>query len=209
MSTMTKQVVDQSIIENAMSYQQYRQMIDELVNKDKTTGDNHSEEMVAYTKMNVQRMNRLDKQIDLSEPLVEKLNELDQSWILLVLTEGWCGDAAQNVPIIARMADQTDNVELRLILRDQHLDIMDEYLTDGGRSIPKLVCLDAETLQEIGVWGPRPGDFQQQAMQWKDDPDINKEEWAEKLHKWYAQNRGQQLMADFEKLLSQWMDNSS
>ncbi|TYP92739.1 Thioredoxin [Fodinibius salinus] len=207
MSTTTKQVINQSIIDNAMTYGQYRQMIDELVNKNETTGDDHSEEMIEYTKMNVQRMDRLDKQIELADSLVEKLNQLDESWVWLILTEAWCGDAAQNVPIIAKIADQTENIELRLILRDQHLNIIDEYLTDGGRSIPKLVCLDAETLQEIGTWGPRPGDFQKKAMEWKNDSDISKEEWAEKLHKWYAKNKGQELMADFEELLNQWSTN--
>ena len=204
MSSTTERLISPEVIESAMSYETYRQLIDRLLDEDKTTGDNHSEAMINYTKLNVQRMKRLDKQIQLSEDLTTALQQVDRNWIWLVLTEGWCGDAAQNVPVIAKMADQSKSIDLKFILRDEHLDIMDEYLTNGGRSIPKLVCLDAETLEEIGTWGPRPGTFQQQAMEWKDDPEISKEEWAEKLHKWYAADKGETLQADFLALINEW-----
>ena len=104
------------------------------------------------------------------------------------------------------MADQTENIELRLILRDQHLDIMDEYLTNGGRSIPKLICLDADTLEEVGTWGPRPEEVQEKAMEWKEDSEISKEEWAKKLHKWYAEDKTQLLQEEFEQLIESWQE---
>ena len=183
MSTTTEKVITPEVIDDAFTYRQYRELINKLLERDRTTGDNHSEEIIDYTRMNVQRMNRLDKQVTLKDSLEEKLESLDEEWIWLVLTEGWCGDAAQNIPGINKMAETTSNVELKLILRDENPEIMDEYLTDGSRSIPKLVCLDAETLEEIGTWGPRPASIQKKAMQWKDDPELSKEEWAEKLHK--------------------------
>ncbi|MDZ7682182.1 MAG: thioredoxin family protein [Fodinibius sp.] len=204
MSTTTDQVITPEIIEQAMDYKAYRSMIDELLADGKTTGTNHSEAMITYTKMNVQRMKRLDKQVELSDSLQQELDALDQEWIWLVLTEAWCGDAAQNLPVIAKMADQSENVELQLILRDKHLDIMDEYLTNGGRSIPKLVCLDAETLEQLGSWGPRPAEAQQKAMEWKKDESITKEQWAEKLHKWYADDKSKQLQTEFEELIKSW-----
>ena len=204
MSTATEEIITPDIIEEAMSYEEYRQLIDQLLEEDKTTGTNHSEEMVEYTRMNVHRMSRIDKRMNLSDELAKELEALDENWIWLVLTEGWCGDAAQNVPAIAKMAEQTENIELRLILRDEHTDIMDAYLTNGSRSIPKLVCLDAETLEEVGTWGPRPEEAQRKAMQWKEDPEIEKEEWAEKLHKWYADNRTQSLQSEFQELIEQW-----
>lgn len=204
MSETTEQVIDPEIIEEAWSYDSYRQMIDSLLSEGKTTGSNHSEAMIQYTKMNVHRMNRLDNHTGLSENLAEKLQEVQEPWIWLVLTEAWCGDAAQNVPIIAKMADKNPNVTLRLILRDEHPDIMDQYLTNGGRSIPKLICLNANTLEEIGTWGPRPAVLQDQAMAWKDDPSIGKEEWIEKLHKWYADDKAGTLQSDFEALVEEW-----
>lgn len=204
MSITTEQVITPDTIDEAMSYDKYRSMIDALLDEDKTTGTNHSEAMVHYTKMNVQRMNRLDKRVELSDSLKEEVESLDRKLVWVVLTEAWCGDAAQNVPVIAKIASQSDNIELKLILRDENLDIMDEYLTNGGRSIPKLVCLDADTLEEIGTWGPRPDVAQQKAMEWKDDPDISKEQWAKKLHKWYAKDRTRELQSEFEELLADW-----
>ncbi len=154
--------------------------------------------------MNVHRMNRLDKQTVLKPKLKEALKSVDQKWIWLVLTEAWCGDAAQNIPVIAKMADQNDQIDLKLILRDKHLDIMDQYLTNGGRSIPKLICLDAEILDEIGSWGPRPEEVQEKAMKWKNDSEISNKEWGKKLHKWYADNGTEDIQAEFAELINEW-----
>lgn len=204
MSDTTTQVIVPEIVNQAMDYDEYRTLIDKLLDKDKTTGTNHSKEMVHYTQMNVQRMNRLDKQIELSESLKQELDQVNSPWVWLVLTEAWCGDAAQNIPAIVKMAERNENIDLRFILRDQHLDIMDEYLTNGGRSIPKLICLDAEQLDEIGTWGPRPADIQEQAMKWKDDPNISKKEWPQKLHKRYTENRTHDIQSEFEELIPAW-----
>lgn len=199
-----KQIISPEVVDNSMSYKGYRSMIDRLLEEGKTTGTNHSEAMIDYTKMNVHRMNRLDKQAELSDSLKEALQDVDDHWIWLVLTEAWCGDAAQNIPVMARMAEQNDHIDLRLILRDEHPGIMDAYLTNGGRSIPRLVCLEAETLEELGSWGPRPEEAQEKAMQWKNDPEISTKEWAARLHKWYADNRTEDIQAEFEELIAQW-----
>lgn len=206
MSITAEEVITEKDIDEAYTYEEYRKMIDELLEQGKTTGDNHSEDMVHYTKMNVQRMSRWDKRSELNDSLVDTLDGVDEQWIWLVLTEAWCGDAAQNIPAIVKMANETDNIVIRFILRDQNLDIMDEYLTNGGRSIPKLICLDYETLEEVGTWGPRPELAQQKAMEWKNDESISKEEWAKNLHKWYAKNRNEELQGEFEELIAQWQN---
>ncbi|HKL19106.1 MAG TPA: thioredoxin family protein [Halalkalibaculum sp.] len=204
MDTTTEKHITRELIEEAFTYRQYRELIDKLLERGRTTGDKDSEEIIHYTRMNVQRMKRQDKQISLNESLKEKLENLGSNWIWLVITEGWCGDAAQNIPAINKMAEAAPNIELKFILRDEHPEIMDQYLTDGSRSIPKLVCLDAESLEEIGTWGPRPAVIQEKAMQWKDDPEISKEEWAEKLHKWYADNKTEEQQKEFEQLIEEW-----
>ncbi|PAU93573.1 thioredoxin family protein [Aliifodinibius salipaludis] len=204
MSIAAEQIITEEVIDEAYTYEEYREMIDELLEQDKTTGDNHSDEMVHYTKMNVQRMSRWDKRAELTDSLVDELDNLDQKWMWLVVTEAWCGDAAQNIPGLVKIAEETENIDIRFILRDQNLDIMDEYLTNGGRSIPKLICLDSKTLEEVGTWGPRPELAQQKAMKWKEDESISKEEWAKKLHKWYAKNRNQELQKEFKQLISEW-----
>ena len=204
MNTAEQKTITRDILNEAMDYSAYRSLIDDLLEKGRTTGSNQSDEMTQYTKMNVQRMKRIDKTISLNPSLKAVLENVQEPWIWLVLTEGWCGDAAQNVPVIHKMAGVSQAIDLKFLLRDDHLDIMDAYLTNGGRSIPKLICLHAETLEEIGTWGPRPGDFQQKAMEWKDDPELSMEGWAEKLHKWYAGDKTQTLQNEFETLIKKW-----
>lgn len=204
MDTTTEKLINQELIEDSFTYRQYRQLIDKRLERGRTTSDKDSEEILEYTRMNVRRMNRLDDQVTLNTSLQEKLENLDASWIWLVITEGWCGDAAQNIPAINKMAEVASNIELRFILRDENPEIMDQYLTNGSRSIPKLICLDAESLEQIGTWGPRPSSIQEKAMEWKDDPEISMEEWAEKLHKYYADDKTEELQQEFEELIEEW-----
>jgi hypothetical protein len=190
-------------IDKGMSYQEFREMTDNLLAEGKTTGDNHSEAMIHYTKMNVQRMKRNDKTVKLRESLVEKLQNLPEKWYWLMFVESWCGDVAQNLPAIAKMAEATDKVELKLILRDENLELMDQYLTNGGRSIPKMVCVRASDLKELGTWGPRPAEVQQLVMQMKNE-DIDFKEKAERLHGWYAKDKNQKIQDEFEQFIDKW-----
>lgn len=203
MST-TEQVITDDIIQDAIDYRTYRSMIDDLLKEGKTTGPKQSESLTEYTKMNVHRMKRLDKQVQLRDSLKHKLQQVEEPLVWVVLTEGWCGDAAQNLPVLAKMADASKNVELKLLLRDENLDVMDEYLTNGGRSIPKLICLEGQQLEEKGTWGPRPEKLQKAAMGWKEDPEISTKEWAERVHKWYAVDKATEIQNEFEELIDQW-----
>lgn len=153
--------IDPTIIANALSYPAYRRMIDELLEQSKTTGDNHSEAMLQYTRLNVSRMNRLDKTARLLPETLSALERIKRPIILLALTEAWCGDAAQSLPVLHKMAEASEQLTLRLILRDGHLDIMDAFLTNGGRSIPKVLFLDASNHEVLDTWGPRPAALQE------------------------------------------------
>jgi hypothetical protein len=181
-------------------------MIDRLQSDGKTTGENHSDAMLHYTKMNVHRMKRQDKRTDLNDELTERLSKVDTDWTWLVLTEAWCGDAAQSLPIINKMADTNDNISLRLILRDEHLEVMDQFLQNGkSRSIPKLICIDSDTLEVIGDWGPRPQEAQELYDSLRSDSEMPYQEVAERLHKWYADDRGQAIQNEFIHAIDEWM----
>lgn len=208
MTDVKTAIINRGIVENAYTYEEYRELIDNLLAKNKTTGENHSESMLHYTKMNVHRMRRLDKQIDLKDELVQKLEKLDRSLTWLILTEGWCGDAAQIIPTIQKMADQTKVIQTRYILRDEHLEIMDQFLTDGrARSIPKLICLDSKTLEVLGEWGPRPDEAQQLFKDLKENDEFSSRERAEQLHKWYTDDRTESVQDEFIPLIEKWATN--
>lgn len=207
MDTTQEQVITHSLLDESFSYSQYRQLIDKLLERGRTTGDKQSEKIVEYTRMNVQRMNRLDNQIELNQSLKNELQDLQSEWVWLVLTEGWCGDAAQNLPAINKMAEVSPKIEMKLILRDEYPEIMDAYLTNGSRSIPKLICLEVDTLEEIGTWGPRPASLQSKALEWKEDPELSNEEWGHNIHSWYAENKTQEQQKEFERLIQEWNEN--
>lgn len=179
----------QTYLDKAITYPQYRDLIDNLLAEGKTTGEIHTEEYIAYTKLNVHRMERLDKTVTLTDDLLEVLKAIKRKQIWLVITEAWCGDAAQNLPVINLMALQTANVELKLVLRDENLELMDQYLTNGGRSIPKLVMFDAETMTELANWGPRPVGAQELLAAHKANPTESHADFAKKVQLWYAQDK--------------------
>ena len=197
--------IDRKLLDKALTYDAYRALVDLLLEDDKTTGENHSDAMIHYTKMNVHRMKRLDKRTELKDELVKKLQEVDREMVWLVLTEAWCGDAAQLIPVIQKMADSTDKIATSYILRDQNLEIMDQFLTNGrSRSIPKLICLDADSLEVLGSWGPRPEITQEFYQTLKNDPEVSGEKAAENLHKWYADDSTRSVQNEFLDILDYW-----
>ncbi len=192
-----------ALLDRGMTYAQYRTLTDELLAANKTTGTNHAPDMIAYTQMNVQRMRRIDKTVLIPE-VIQQLDQIATPQVWVVLTEAWCGDAAQNLPVLALMANQSPHIELRLLLRDEHPDVMDAYLTNGGRSIPKLVVLRADNLTEMGTWGPRPAATQDMVAEFKRSGSEDYKAFSEQVHAWYAKDRTRSLQAEFASLLAQW-----
>lgn len=197
--------------EHAFDLETFKKRASELLEEGKATSGDAEKmpELLQFTELNLKRMERIPKQVELDHTVVEKLLMLPEKLEWVVLVEGWCGDVAQNLPIIAQMADASDKVDLRLLWRDEHLDIMDHYLTNGGRSIPKLIALRASDLHELGTWGPRPQPVQEEMQQVKEEyKDRPKKEMVEavhqRMHKWYAKDKGETLQEEFVTLLEEW-----
>jgi hypothetical protein len=199
MSHIKEEVIDIDLLKGALDYPSYREMIKLLLKERKTTGDNQSDEMVAYTKMNDQRMNRWDKTLQINDEMIKLVGSLPtMHWV--IITEAWCGDAAQNIPFIAKIASLNENISLKLILRDQHPEVMDNFLTNGARSIPILVMLD-EHLKEKAIWGPRPAPVQEMVTEAKTKPSLDQHQFIESIHKWYADNKMKTIESEFKILL--------
>ena len=115
---------------------------------------------------------------------------------VLVLSEDWCGDAVNTVPLIARLAEAAPHVTLRVLARDTNLDVMDAHLTNGSRSIPVAIVFD-ERFHELGWWGPRPSVLQQWVL--NDGKALPKDERYREVRRWYARDRGR---STYEELLA-------
>lgn len=186
-----------------MAYAEYIGLIDDLLRAGKTTGPNQSEQMFHFGRLNRQRMKRLANTAKLNPALIEKLRAVERPMIWLIITEGWCGDAAQSIPVIEKMARESPQIETRYLLRDENPKLMDRYLTHNARSIPKLIALDARTLEELGTWGPRPGPAMEYFFQLREGG-MEKPLIMEKLQRWYLKDKEQTIQKEFGELLEIW-----
>lgn len=196
--------VSRDLLSMAYTWPQYVQLFEQLVAEGKTTGTDQSPSLVDYTRLNLQRSQRVSQQLKLTPSLELALQQLDEEWVWLVLTEIWCGDAAQNLPLLGAIADYCPKITLRLILRDEHTEVMDQYLTNGGRAIPILVCLRAADLQPLGHWGPRPAPAQQIVMDYKANPIMTKEEMYANVHHWYAKDHTATQQLELLGKIKEW-----
>jgi len=190
-------------IETSLSYDDYLGLIDRLLAEDKTTGPNQSAAYVNFTRLNRQRMNRIAKTNVLQTEVADKIRGVDRRMTWLVITEAWCGDAAQNIPVIETVARASERIDTRYILRDEHLELIDAYLTNDARAIPKLIALDAETHEVLGTWGSRPsaaqGLYDEMKRQGADKSKIN-----EALQRWYNADMGHSLQIELADLAVIW-----
>jgi len=183
-----------TILNHSFSYKEYYDQVEQMVHNGQTSGSIQSDALVNYTKLNFKRMKRLNKTLIVNPDLVALVEETGIKMHWLVITEAWCGDAAQNIPYLARLAADAGNVDLSLVYRDENSELMAEHLTNGSKSIPKLIVYNNST-ECIASWGPRPTEVQEMVMTYKNqlDPKPNFDEFAASIHKWYTNNKNQML----------------
>jgi len=189
-----------SVTETAYSYSDYMLLMEKVVLENRTTGPKQSEEMNYYTKLNLARMQRLNKKLTITEELTNAINQIQipQTWY--ILTEAWCGDAAQNVPVIAAAALPNPLITIKLLLRDENPAIMDQYMTDGGRSIPKLIAVD-EDFNELFTWGPRPAGAHAMLLEYKANPTKTHKEFAVEVQQWYVGDKSESVQKELTAIL--------
>jgi hypothetical protein len=188
-------------IDKGMTFSEYVSLLDALLADGKTTGANQSEAMVGYGRLNRQRMARLEKTLTSDEGSRSRIAANTRRQIWLILTEGWCGDAAQNIPAIEKAAAASELIQTRYILRDENLELMDAHLTNGARSIPKLIALDGDTLEVLFTWGARPAEAQDLHDKRKKEG-IDKPVISEELQRWYNADRGVSVQREVADLVS-------
>ena len=177
-------------LKNSFSYQEYRSFVSNLAKEDKTTGHEQREDLVHYTQLNEARLHRLDKTIHVVDDVKSFLENLEKNYTWLVISESWCGDAAQILPIFNKMAETSDKIDLRIVLRDDNDDLMNLFLTNGTKSIPKLIIIDTKTNEIVADFGPRPSGAKQLILDYKATHGVVDETAKVELQKWYLQDKG-------------------
>ena len=199
--TNTASLVSQAL-EHSWDYEGYRELVRKQVDEGRTSGLNQSEAYVYYTLLNHKRMRRWEKKTTLPDHLKAALSGLEQPWIWLVLTETWCGDAAPVLPIMDAFASHSDSLELRIALRDEHKGLMDLFLTNNARSIPKLLMVRPSDYEVVASWGPRPQEAAQMVAAYREEHGKLTEELRMSLQKWYNTDRGESIIRELSGLLA-------
>ena len=188
-------------LQKAISYTSYRKLISDLIASGKSSGPIQSEDLLNYSKLNDRRMTRLDKTIQLSHETLLALKKNDKPITWLVLTEGWCGDAAQTLPVINKIADESDLITLKIIFRDEHEELMSHFLTNGGKSIPKLLVLNSEN-DVLNTWGPRPNIATKMVQDYKNTHGQLDAAFKQELQVWYNKDKGVNIQENMVGLLT-------
>ncbi|MFX0556376.1 thioredoxin family protein [Maribacter sp. CXY002] len=184
----------------AISYREYRDLVNRLVLENKPTGPNQTDSYIHYTQLNTHRMKRWDKVLKFDQESVQKINQLNEKLDWLVLTESWCGDASPALPLMNKIAEINPNIKLKIILRDENLELMQQFLTQGALSIPKLIQININTNEVIGTWGPRSTKATKLVEDYKAEHGMLSAEFKESLQLWYNKDKGQSILEDLLEL---------
>ncbi len=193
---MTLKFLRDKILHSGMTYEEYKKLFaDQIENPPGVDGKNNYD----IKKLNFARSTRVEKQFVPSDELIEAVKKNSEPQLWMILTESWCCDSAQILPVIAKIADLNPNIKLKILLRDSYPEVMDQYLTNGTRSIPKLIAFSKD-YKELFRWGPRPKTAKRLVFRLKEDG-MSKSGWQKELHLWYGRNRGKELKSELVQLL--------
>jgi hypothetical protein len=187
-------------IKKGIDYNSYRALVKDLIIEGKSTGLEETDALLNYSKLNDKRMDRLDKTIKLPEETQNSLNQLKNCYTFLIIAEGWCGDAAQILPVINKIAEVSIKIDLKIVLRDQNEALMNQYLTNGNKSIPKIIIVDKEN-NVINSWGPRPSIATRMVLDYKEKNGTIDSEFKKDLQIWYNKDKGNSTQKDILNLL--------
>lgn len=196
----SKEIIKESFAKS-MSYSDYRDEVTDFVANNSTSGNEKTEALIDYTMLNDRRMKRWDKTVKVSDEFKERVSNFKGNVTWLVLTESWCGDAAHVIPVINKIAELSENIDLKLVYRDENEDLMNQFLTNGSKSIPKLIMIDNQSGEVINTFGPRPSQATQLVHDYKEKYGTLTPEFKEELQHWYNADKGQTTINDLIKLL--------
>ena len=194
-------IISGELLKKAYTYGSYKQILEEKINNYKPSGSKN-ERLVEFTKLNFLRMIRIEKTIIIKEEVILKIKSINRKIILLIIAEGWCGDVAQNLPVINAMAELNPNIELKIVFRDENPELMDRFLTDGTRSIPVVILLDKDKPEVLAKWGPRPSPAQDIMVKWKQRKDYDHDKAVKDIQLWYLEDSGNTIQEEFSGIFA-------
>ncbi len=195
-----KEIISQSL-NNAMSYNEFKTVVFDLLQEGKSTGENQSDTLLNYSLLSDKRMKRLDKKIIINNDVKNIVSKIDKNITFLVLMESWCGDGAQTLPVINKIAKLSPNIKFKVVLRDENETLMNAFLTNGNKSIPKVIIFEDANYQVLNSWGPRPSQATKMVNDFKMKHGKLNAEFKKDLQIWYNKDKGKSTQDDFIAIL--------
>lgn len=185
-----------------MNFEAYLELFEQLLHQspDQLQGLYAHEGYIDYTKLNWSRMNRWIKTGVLSRELIDTLEKIREAQQWIVITEPWCGDAAHIVPFIQMASRCNPLISVSYELRDTEPFRIEQYLTNGSKSIPKLIVRNTSG-EDLGVWGLRPRSCQELYQNLK-AAHVSGEEIKTTIQQWYNADKGSEIQKEIGMLLS-------
>ena len=188
-------------ISKGIDYKDYNNQVQLMALEDRTSGNEQSEALINYTKLNARRMKRWDKTLKIADDISEKIAQLKLDMTWLVITETWCGDAAHVIPVLNKMAVLNEGIDMRMVYRDENPELMDAFLTNGNRAIAKVIMIDNTSKEVVSTYGPRPSAATRMVQDYKFLHGKLSPEFKEDLQRWYNKDKGATTVLDVVKLL--------
>lgn len=193
-----------AVLDAALSYSEFRTLVGQLAQERRTSGPDQLPLLIRTTEQNQALLDQA-YQFPLLPELVEMLRQLARPWRWAVLAEAWCGDTAHHLPVLAHLAEASNlRIDLRILLRSEHPDVMAEHQTNGKNSIPKLICLDAATLTELGTWGPRPAAAEALSHRLHAEPELPITQLIKQMNAWTDTDQGQAIQQELLECVVAW-----
>lgn len=197
---LMKQEIEQALTKS-YTYDGYKQLVTNLLSDGKSTGQIQSEDLTHYSQLNETRMKRLDKTIVITEAVAAQLKSIKQNYLFVIISEGWCGDATQILPIINKMVNLAPTIDLKIVLRDDNEPLMNLFLTNNAKSIPILICINSDTNEVVNSWGPRPKPAVELVENYKKEHGVIDATLKTNLQKWYHDDKGLSVQKEILQLL--------
>ena len=188
-------------LDKSSSYDEYMNLMDDLAANSSSTGNVKTESTVNFTKLNQRRMKRWNKTLKITEDAKMEIEKFDKNITWLVLTESWCGDAAHLLPAANKVASLSDSINFRTVLRDENPELMNNFLTNGTQSIPKLIVINNETGTVVNTYGSRPDILTKKVKEYKEVHGSVTAEFKEEMQKWYNKDKGQTIVNELINLM--------
>lgn len=186
-----------------MEFTAYNKQFGAILNGENTASPYDKDAYINYVKLNQGRIKRWLKKGKILPELEATIKAIDvpQTWVYI--SEPWCGDAAHSQAFIEMAAQLNPLITVEVQNRDNGSEI-DKYLTNGGKSVPKLIVRNNEG-EDLFDWGPRPHEAQELFYQIKDDASMTMEDKKIALQQWYNKDKGQSMQQELMGLFRRAM----